>query len=108
MADDDAPKLKSYIQKTGLQGHTKNSIQDASDLEKELDKVRQLGHARDDEELEIGVSCMAASILDDAGKLVAGLSLSAPTDRLQEEWLKALKDTAVQISKSLGYKPTKA
>jgi DNA-binding IclR family transcriptional regulator len=108
LADDDAPKLKSYIQKTGLQGHTKNSIQEASDLEKELDKVRQLGHARDDEELEIGVSCMAASILDDAGKLVAGLSLSAPTDRLQEEWLKALKDTAVQISKSLGYKPTKA
>jgi DNA-binding IclR family transcriptional regulator len=48
---------------------------------------------------------MAAAILDDSGKLVAGLSLSAPTERMQEEWLKSLKDTALQISKSLGYKP---
>jgi DNA-binding IclR family transcriptional regulator len=38
--------------------------------------------------------------------LVAGLSLSAPTERMQDEWLKSLKDTAVQISKSLGYKPS--
>lgn len=105
LADDDAAKLKSYVAKTGLKSHTANSISNLVELEKELDKVKALGHARDDEELEVGVSCMAAAILDDSGKLVAGLSLSAPTERIQEEWLKSLKDTALQISKSLGYKP---
>ena len=105
LADDDANKLKTYVAKTGLAGHTANSIHDLAGLEKELDLVRSVGHARDDEELEVGVSCMAASILDDSGKLVAGLSLSAPTERIQEEWLKSLKETAMQISKSLGYKP---
>ena len=105
LADDDAAKLKSYVAKTGLKSHTANSISSLADLEKELDKVKVVGHARDDEELEVGVSCMAAAILDDSGKLVAGLSLSAPTERIQEEWLKSLKDTALQISKSLGYKP---
>ncbi len=104
LADDDAAKIKAYVAKTGLNGHTQNSIHDAAQLEKELELVKTLGHARDDEELEMGVSCMAAAILDDSGKLVAGLSLSAPTERIQEEWLKSLKETAVQISKSLGYK----
>ena len=106
LADDEAAKLKAYVAKTGLQGHTQNSIHDLAQLEKELELVKNVGHARDDEELEVGVSCMAAAILDDSGKLVAGLSLSAPTERMQEEWLKSLKDTALQISKSLGYKPT--
>jgi DNA-binding IclR family transcriptional regulator len=105
LADDDSVKLKSYVSKTGLNGHTQNSISDLAQLEKELDLVKSLGHARDDEELELGVSCMAAAILDDTGKLVAGLSLSAPTERMQDDWLKSLKDTAMQISKSLGYKP---
>jgi DNA-binding IclR family transcriptional regulator len=104
LADDDSAKIKAYVAKTGLNGHTQNSIHDAGQLEKELELVKTLGHARDDEELEMGVSCMAAAILDDTGKLVAGLSLSAPTERIQEEWLKSLKETAVQISKSLGYK----
>jgi DNA-binding IclR family transcriptional regulator len=106
LADDDSVKLKNYASKTGLNGHTQNSISDLTQLEKELDLVKSLGHARDDEELELGVSCMAAAILDDTGKLVAGLSLSAPTERMQDDWLKSLKDTATQISKSLGYKPS--
>jgi DNA-binding IclR family transcriptional regulator len=42
------------------------------------------GLARDDEELELGVRCMAAGIYDDQGQLVAGLSMSAPADRLEE------------------------
>jgi DNA-binding IclR family transcriptional regulator len=49
--------------------------------------VRARGYARDNEELELGVRCMAAGIRDDSGKLVAGLSISAPADRLQEDWL---------------------
>jgi DNA-binding IclR family transcriptional regulator len=36
---------------------------------------------------------------------VAGLSISAPADRLQEEWLEDLVNTANQISATLGYIP---
>ena len=64
----------------------------------------QAGTARDDEELELGVRCMAAGICDDQGKLVAGLSISAPADRLEEAWLERLKATAAQISASLGHR----
>ena len=67
-------------------------------------KVLQYGTARDDEELELGVRCMAAAILDDQGRLVAGLSISSPADRLEEAWLERLKATATQISSALGYR----
>ena len=60
--------------------------------------------ARDDEELELGVRCMAAGIFDDQGKLVAGLSISAPADRLEEAWLERVRATAAQISSALGHR----
>jgi DNA-binding IclR family transcriptional regulator len=105
LADDDTNQVRAYVTRTGLSGHTRNSITDLAKLDSELTQVRKVGNARDDEELELGVSCLAAAILDDTGKLVAGLSLSAPTDRMQADWLKALKETALQISKGMGYKP---
>ncbi len=100
----DEPKaIRAYTTRTGLAGHNKNSITDLAKLEKELAEVRENGYARDNEELELGVRCMAAGIRDDSGKMIAGLSISAPADRLQEEWLKDLIATAEQISATLGY-----
>ena len=72
-------------------------------LERELAKARQYGIARDNEELELGVRCMAAGIYDDQGKLIAGLSISAPADRLDEGWLPKLEATAREISVALGH-----
>jgi DNA-binding IclR family transcriptional regulator len=100
---DDPKAVRSYATRTGLAGHNKNSITDLAKLERELSLVRARGYARDNEELELGVRCMAAAIRDDSGKLIAGLSISAPADRLQEEWLEDLIETANQISSTLGY-----
>ena len=97
-------KVRSYATRTGLNGHTKNSITQLQVLERELSKVRQYGIARDNEELELGVRCIAAGIYDDQGKLLAGLSISAPADRLDEAWLAKLQGTAESISQALGYK----
>jgi IclR family transcriptional regulator, acetate operon repressor len=60
--------------------------------------VRRLGYARDNEELEMGVRCIAAGIRDDTGRLVAGLSISAPAERLQDSWVHQLVETARTIS----------
>ncbi|HCY64284.1 MAG TPA: IclR family transcriptional regulator [Oxalobacteraceae bacterium] len=105
---DDPKAVRAYATRTGLSGHNKNSITDLGKLERELSLVRALGYARDNEELELGVKCMAAGIRDDSGRLIAGLSISAPADRLQEEWLEDLMSTATQISAVLGYVPQTA
>lgn len=102
LAADETAHVRLYATRTGLAGHTQNSITDIGKLERELRWVKQNGCARDNEELELGVRCMAAGIYDDADKLVAGLSLSAPADRLQENWLAQLVQTAATISRALG------
>ena len=104
LAHDDPQRVRAYATRTGLVGHTRNSITELSRLERELAAVRTSGLARDDEELEVGVRCLAAGIFDDQGKLVAGLSVSAPSDRLEEAWADRIKATAAQISASLGHR----
>ncbi|MEF7614100.1 IclR family transcriptional regulator [Aquincola sp. MAHUQ-54] len=104
LAHDDPQRVRTYATRTGLAGHTRNSITDIARLERELTSVRHQTVARDDEELELGVRCMAAGIFDDQNKLIAGLSISAPADRLEEAWLERLKDTAAQISSALGHR----
>jgi len=104
LANDDPQRVRAYAARTGLAGHTRNSITELPALERELTRVNQQGTARDDEELELGVRCMAAGIRDDQGHLVAGLSISAPADRLEESWMERLKSTAAQISAALGYR----
>ncbi len=104
LAADEARAVRNYALRTGLAGHTRNSITDVDRLERELATVRLRGFARDNEELELGVRCIAAGIRDDSGKLVAGLSISAPGDRLQDDWIEDLTRTASQISRSLGYR----
>ncbi|MCE1192508.1 MAG: IclR family transcriptional regulator [Acidovorax sp.] len=105
LALDDPQRVRAYATRTGLAGHTRNSITQLPVLERELAKARQYGIARDNEELELGVRCMAAGVYDDQGKLVAGLSISAPADRLDEGWLPKLQATAHEISLALGYTP---
>lgn len=103
LAADDPLRVRSYATRTGLAGQTRNSITQLQVLERELSRVKQSGFARDNEELEMGVRCIAAGIYDDQGKLLAGLSISAPADRLDETWLPKLQDTAKAISGTLGH-----
>lgn len=103
LAADDPQRVRGYAMRTGLAGHTRNSITQLAVLERELAKARQYGVARDNEELELGVRCIAAGVYDDQGALVAGLSISSPADRLDEGWLVKLQATAHEISLALGY-----
>ena len=103
LAFDEPQRLRAYATRTGLSGHTRNSITQLGVLERELAKARQYGIARDNEELELGVRCMAAGIYDDQSRLIAGLSISSPADRLDEQWLPKLQETANAISAALGY-----
>src|SRR5512139_2244714 len=103
LAADDPRVVRAYATRTGLAGHTRNSITDLPRLERELSLVRARGYARDNEELELGVRCIAASVRDDSGRTVAGLSLSAPAERMNDEWASDLIAAAQQISQQLGY-----
>ena len=62
----------------------------------------------DREEREEDVTCIAAPLRDYSGEVVAGVSISAPSSRLdeaqQQELLPYLLATADKISRGLGYR----
>ena len=104
LASDDIARIRAYATRTGLPSQTRNSLTQLHQLERELREAQKSGVARDNEELELGVRCIAAGIRDDQGKLIAGLSISAPASRMDESWLPKLQTTANEISKALGYR----
>jgi DNA-binding IclR family transcriptional regulator len=101
---EDTPELNSeYAERTGLPGNTPASLTTLRELEQDLARVRRNQIAYDMEEVEAGVRCIAAGIRDDSGILVAGLSLSTPTERFNQEWAPLVRDAALEISQALGY-----
>jgi DNA-binding IclR family transcriptional regulator len=70
-----------YI-KRPLTKFTDNTIVDWDDFFNNLNKIKAQGYALDQEELEIGLTCIGAPVLDKKGIAIAAISLSGPTSRM--------------------------
>ncbi len=99
------PSILKEIIKRPLKKYTDNTITSVERLLEELSIVRKCGYAIDDEELEIGLTCVAAPIFDFDNEVVASISLSGPTPRLkpriEKEIIEDVKSTAMEISRKL-------
>ncbi|WP_018651238.1 IclR family transcriptional regulator [Actinobacillus capsulatus] len=86
---------------------TANTITTIPEMEAELAKIRQQQFAMDDEENELGVSCIACPIFDNQGKVNYAVSISLSTARLSQlgfdQLYPALRATAQKISEELGW-----
>ena len=102
LLEDGFPRLRDYAKRTGLAAHTKNSMASLPLLERDLERIQRQGYATDNEEVEIGVRCVAAPIRDDNGGLIAALSLSTPADRMKPQWGALIKDTAEKVCRAIG------
>ena len=101
-------RLREYVKRTRLAAHTANTITSITLLERDLERIQQQGWAIDNEEAEMGVRCVAAGIRDDAGSLVAALSLSTPAERMKAQWGPLIKETAGRIARTIGHRPLPA
>jgi IclR family acetate operon transcriptional repressor len=72
----------SIIVQTGLPASTYKTITDPDQLQHELEMVRQQGYAIDNGEQEEGVHCFAVPVHDPEGKVIAAMSISGPSSRL--------------------------
>lgn len=78
-------EVTAIWQRTVITRFTPHTIVDYADLIAELVKARQNGWAADREEHELGVSCIAAPLLDFHGAPLGAISVSLPTARLSVE-----------------------
>ena len=95
-----------YLAHVKMRPLTPTTIVDKAALLRELDQVLQAGFARDKEEIESGVACVAAAIWH-GGKVVGGLSISGPSTRVTDQTAPQLgaevKRAAAAITKGLEY-----
>jgi IclR family acetate operon transcriptional repressor len=103
-------QLARILQQRGLARFTERSIDNATQLRAELQRIRQLGYALDDEEHAIGLRCVASAIFDENGQALAAISLSGPkarvTDARLDELGIAVRQSADEITLALGgYRP---
>lgn len=97
------------ISEDSLVKYTENSITTIAELQKEIDEVKKIGYAFDDEERELGLFCVAVPIFNADGDVSVAISISGPTVRMKNDGLqdkiKALLRTQQEINqllKSLG------
>jgi DNA-binding IclR family transcriptional regulator len=100
------PEIDEFLRTVELTPLTTNTIVDPSVLRRHLAEIRTAGYAVDNEELELGLRCVAAPITDHTGLVVAAVSISAPTTRMSLEQAKAMAQTVKgagrAISRMLG------
>jgi len=94
---------QDYTKRTGLPKFTDNTLTIESKLAEEIKDAMQNGYALDNEEAELGVGCIGVVIHDSSGSVVAGLSVSAPIERRQPEWIEFIQQAGEQLSARLGY-----
>lgn len=79
-----------------LQSKTNRTITSRAVLSKELDKVRKLGLAIIDSELEDGLVAVAAPVYGPTGLVVAAISISGPDARITNEQLNKFGELIVK------------
>lgn len=89
-----------------LEGFTDNTIVDKEAFIAEMDKIRKDGYGYDNEEREVGVSCIAAPIFDLSNDVIASISISGPTarftDEAKEKWIEETLNIASQVTERLS------
>ncbi|WP_419852205.1 IclR family transcriptional regulator [Actinobacillus pleuropneumoniae] len=109
LAYDKAEYIPHYweIQHDTIQQLTPNTITTVPAMNAELEKIRRQQFAMDDEENEMGVSCIAYPIFDHQGRVNYAISISLSTARLMQVGIDTLRAeiqaTAHKISEELGW-----
>ncbi|WP_297453414.1 IclR family transcriptional regulator [Persephonella sp.] len=108
LADMDEDELEEFFRDEKLVPYTSKTITDKNELLKHIRMVKENGYAIDDEEWEEEVRCLSVPVRDHTGRVVAAMTLSAPSWRIPyEELTGKVKDEFIkksqELSERLGY-----
>jgi len=92
-----------------LERRTPHTLAGRAELQAQLDGARATGYARTDEELEVGLSAIAAPVRVPGGEVVGAIDVSGPAHRFghAESTRIATRcmEAADELSRRLGYRP---
>lgn len=98
--------VEAYLASAAMTAMSPKTITDSAALLNEIARIRARGYAIDDEELTLGLRCVAAPIFDYTGTALYALSVSGPSLRMTDEKLLTISDKLLpicrQISRQIG------
>jgi len=104
-----ADEIRNLYKDYELRSFTSRTITLIDELITHLEMVKQHGFATDEEEYNIGVSCIAAPIYDHNNSVVAAAGISGPAIRMTSDRILMLAPSVVgaarEISRKLGQLP---
>lgn len=96
--------LKAKLSQCSWLRLTPHTLMTRAEFQRDLARVQKRGYGLDNEETEIGATCVAAPILDAQNHPVAAISISGPTHRIhaQEKLIvRELKRVAAAVSSAI-------
>lgn len=106
LAYQDDTFIDDMVESAGLPALNENTLTDPEKLKEELKNVRDKGYALSNSEVEAWAGAIAAPIFNHKEKLVAGLTIVGPPDRIFNEdssrLIEMTRHTAEIISSELG------
>ncbi len=96
-------ELEELLNEMKIIQHTPSTILNQEELKATLSQIRDQGYAIDDEELDLGVRCIAAPIRDYTRRIVGAISVSGPsmridTTRLETELIPLVLQASADLS----------
>jgi len=95
-------ELANYLENIELKLSAPNTITDKDRFMSELSKIRKDGYAIDDEEMAMGLRCIAAPIFDHNAYPAYALSISGPSMRQTHRILEAMETDIMQVASELS------
>ena len=97
------PELEAYFARRAMARYTEQTVVDEAELREILAEIRREGFAIVDQQLEVGLSSVAAPIVDASGRISAALSLCAHAGRvdgatLRSDFVPLVVETARRVS----------
>ncbi|WP_166368258.1 DNA-binding transcriptional regulator KdgR [Psychromonas sp. SA13A] len=108
LAEREQDFIRDTLSRVTFVKHTEKTLENTDQLIAELTLVKEQHYAQDNQEQESGLRCIAAPIYDRFGTVIAGISISLPTIRFDEDRLSyyvgLLHQAGKNVSSQLGFK----
>jgi IclR family transcriptional regulator, KDG regulon repressor len=102
LADLPPERVEEIVAERGLAAYTPNTITELEQLEAELDRIRAVGYAVDNEEYDEGLRCIGAPVRDHSGHVVAALGIGGPVTRITPDRVDELAELVMTAARGLS------
>jgi IclR family transcriptional regulator, KDG regulon repressor len=95
-------ELRRYLENVSFVRYTPRTITSVERLKEEIARIRAHGYARDEQEHEEGVRCVAAPVFGFDGTVVGSVSVTAPAFRKSADEIEALAPAVIEATRRIS------